>query len=154
MIKRIIIYLAFLSFTFTYSYNKKEKPNTMELKKITPNFMVINLKETVDFYTNVLGFKIKSSSTEWTHLKKGDCEIMFQPAKSLLNEFPELLTTKTGGRLTLFIQMENVSEYYTQIKNKATIIRPLGVTKYNGATEFVIQDLNGNILHFSDIVFD
>ena len=123
-------------------------------KKLTPNFMVLNLQETVDFYTKVLGFEIKTSVSEWAYLKRGNCEIMFQPAKTLLNEFPELLTTKTGGGLIIFIQLDNINKYYEQVNDKVNIIRPLGITQYNGATEFVIQDMNGNILHFSDIVFE
>lgn len=121
---------------------------------MTPNLMVTNLQATVDFYTTVLGFDVKTFFPEWAYLKKYNCEVMFQPASILLKEFPELQTTNTGGGLTLFIQLENVSTYYEQVKDRVNIIRELGVTKYNGATEFVIQDLNGNILHFSDIVFD
>lgn len=123
----------------------------MTFKKLTPNFMVENLQETLDFYTIVLGFEIKMSFTEWAYLKNGNCEIMFQPSNTLIKEFPELLTTKTGGGLTIFIQLDHVKEYYEQIKDNVNAIRPLGITEYNGANEFVIEDLNGYILHFSDV---
>lgn len=99
----------------------------MSFKKMTPNFMVLNLQETVEFYAKILGFEIKMLFPEWAYLKKGNCEIMFQPTSSLLNEFPELLTTKTGGGLTLFIQLDNITEYYEQIKEHVNVIRPLGI---------------------------
>lgn len=122
----------------------------MTLKKMTPNLMVHNLQETVEFYTTILGFEVKLSLSKWVYPKKDHSEIMFQSAKTLLSEFPELLTANArGGVLILFIQMDNINEYYEKVKDKVKIIRSPGVTPYNGANEFVIQDLNNTIFHFS-----
>lgn len=76
---------------------------------------------------------------------------MFQSTASLQQEFVQLKGRKMGGALTIWIQVENIKEYYNQIKDKVEVIKPLGVTDYNGATEFVIKDVNGFILHFSDL---
>ena len=57
-----------------------------------------------------------------------------------------------GGALTIWIQVHNIKEYYSQIKDKVEVINTLGVTEYNGATEFIILDVNGFILHFSDLI--
>lgn len=125
----------------------------MNLTKLTPNLMVSDLQAAVDFYHKVLGFEITTFSPEWAHLTKDDCEIMFQPAETLLQEFPELLSTNTGGVLTLFIRIGDVVTYFEQIKDGAHVIRPLGKTTYNGATEFVLQDPDGYLPHFSDVQF-
>ena len=115
--------------------------------------MVSNLADTIAFYKNVLSFQVKMSYDNWAYLKKGNAELMFQTNTSLQKEFPELNKQTTGGAFTIFIQLENVKELYDSISNKSIVIRPFGVTEYNGANEFVIQDLNGFILHFSDIKF-
>ena len=126
----------------------------MSIKKLTPNLIVTDVKETVDFYHRVLGFEVKTFYPEWAHLAKDDCEIMFQPAASLIKEFPELSSSTMGGSLTLFFRLDDPAALFERVKDEANIIRPLGVTSYNGATEFVVRDLNGYILHFSDVVLD
>ena len=128
------------------------------LKSLIPNLMVKDMSETITFYTKVLGFEIilaypKEGNYEWAYLRKGDANLMFQASKTLKAEFPELNTYNEGGALTLFIQMENVKDLYESIVDKSSIIRPYSVTSYNGANEFVLKDLNGFILHFSDINF-
>ena len=123
-----------------------------DFRTLTPNLMVRNMTDTIAFYKNVLGFEIKISYPEWAYLKKGNAELMFQPYTSLQKEFPELNKNVAGGALTIFIQLDNVKELYDSIADKSIIIRPFGVTAYNGANEFVIQDLNGFVLHFSDVL--
>ena len=113
--------------------------------------MVANITETIDFYVDVLGFETKISYPDWVYLKKGSAELMFQSAKTLKKEFPELKLHSTGGALTIFIQLDNVKKLFDSIHDKSCVIRPFGVTEYNGANEFVLQDLNGFILHFSDV---
>lgn len=124
------------------------------LKKISNNLMVIDVDNTITYYTNI-GFEIIDKFPEkgpayWAYLQKDGVELFFQSTETLTKEFPELENQKQGGALTLWFQVENVFEWYEEIKSKTEVIRPFGITDYNGAQEFVIKDINGFILHFSD----
>lgn len=124
------------------------------LKSIKNNLMVNNVDETLLYYTNI-GFEIIYQSPTkgpayWAYVRKDNVELFFQSKKSLTDEFPELIAQKQGGALTLWFNVENVSKWYDEIKDKTEVIRPFGITEYNGAKEFVIMDINGFILHFSD----
>ena len=116
--------------------------------------MVEDVNATLSYY-ETLGFTTKMKSPEsgvchWALVEKDGVRLMFQSATSLKKEFPELSKQSAGGALTLWIQVQQITDYYASLPEGVNVIRPLGVTEYNGATEFVIQDLNGFILHFSD----
>lgn len=164
----VLLYLvAFLPFiTFSSEGNRTgnfktknitEKP--MQLKTLTPNLMVGDVRQTVEFYTKVLGFELlqllpEKGTAHWAYVQKGSAKLMFQSAESLKAEFSVLESYPQGGAMTLFIQVEDPQKWYEAIKDKADVLKPYGVTPYNGANEFVIRDINGFILHFSDITFE
>lgn len=132
----------------------KATENKSKLLSIANNLMVPDVDKTLNYYNN-LGFETVYKSTNndiayWAYIKKDNIELFLQSTTSLTEEFPELENQKNGAALTLWIRVENIVQWYETIKNKADVIRPLGVTPYNGANEFVIQDINGFILHFSD----
>jgi lactoylglutathione lyase len=138
-------------------YQKIENP--MKVNASTPNLMVENMSQTINYYTQLLGFELihaapKQGPLQWAYVKKGKAEFMFQAKESLKAEFEELEAYDQGGALTFFIQVEDTKAWYDELKGKVNILKPYGVTAYNGANEFVIMDLNGFILHFSDIRFD
>jgi len=133
---------------------KKELLKDSVLKSISNNLMVKDVDETLTYYTNI-GFKIVHKSPEsgtayWAFVKKDQVELFFQSKTSLVEEFPELSSYEKGGALTLWFRVDNISQWYEEIKSKTEVIRPFGITPYNGAKEFVIMDINGFILHFSD----
>lgn len=133
---------------------KTEQKGASTLQSVSNTLMVNNVDETLAYYTNI-GFEILYKSpvegeAYWAYVKKDNVELFFQSKKSLTEEFPELQEYDKGGALTLWFRVENISAWYEAIKDKTKIIRPFGVTPYNGAQEFVIMDLNGFILHFSD----
>lgn len=124
------------------------------LKSISNTLMVNDVEETLSYYTN-LGFKTiykspEAGSAYWAFVKKDGVELFFQSKSSLTEEFPELENYERGGALTLWFRVDNISQWYEEIKNKTEVIRPFGITSYNGAKEFVVMDINGFILHFSD----
>ena len=128
----------------------------MELKSLTPNLMVTNVNETIDFYIKILNFELlqtvpEEGELDWGFVKKDEVMLMFQKESSIQEEYPALKGLNTGGALTLYIRVENVSEWYEKIKDQVNLIKPLNKTFY-GANEFAIQDPNGFILTFSDIL--
>ena len=128
----------------------------MELNSLTPNLMVKNVNETLDFYIDILGFKLlqtvpEQGNFDWGFVQKDSVMIMFQKDDSIREEYPELKNYKEGGALTLYIKVDELPEWYEQIKDKTNVIKPMNKTFY-GANEFAIQDPNGFILTFSDIL--
>ena len=124
------------------------------LKQLNVNLMVENVQNTLEYYEKI-GFttiqKSPSDAPQWAMVNKDNVSLMFQSETSLVAEFPQLEGQINGKPLTLWIQVEDITKYYEQIKDKAKLVKALGVTEYNGATEFVIEDNNGFILHFSNL---
>ena len=68
----------------------------MEYKSLSPNIGVKNVEETVQFYTEILGFKLAMSvsssdgdSLLWAMVVNGRAKLMFQDAESLLEDADE-----------------------------------------------------------------
>lgn len=123
------------------------------MKSLTPNLIVHDVNQTVNFYSNVLGFELKMSVPEtgryeWAMMSEGDALIMFQEAASLKKEYPEFDDTTVGGGATLYIKVDDVDGLLEKINHKAEIIKEKHVTFY-GSKEFAIKDNNGYILVFA-----
>ena len=126
----------------------------MSLKKLTPNIMVEDVNNTIEFYQKLLGFEVLVTVPEegqfaWAMLKRDMVEIMFQSRTSLGEEIPALQQKEIGGSLTFYIEVEDVEGLHEHLKGGVTIVQDMHKTFY-GAQEFAIQDCNGFILTFSE----
>lgn len=123
-------------------------------KTITTNIMVKNVKETIKFYEEKLGFqKILSVPEEgeilnFAILNKDKISIMIQEQKNLIEEYSTLKTDEIVPTFTLFITVADVSVVYNELKDRVKIAKELHKTFY-GKDEFAIFDNNGNILTIS-----
>ena len=121
---------------------------------ITTNIMVKNVKETIKFYEEKLGFQKVLSVPEngekldFAIIAKDKISIMFQEQENLLEEYPSLKTNEIIPTFTLFITVENVEQLYNELSGKVKIAKELHQTFY-GKDEFAIFDNNGNILTIS-----
>lgn len=121
---------------------------------ITTNIMVKDVKETIKFYEEKLGFKKILSVPEggeilnFAILNKDKISIMLQEQNNLIEEYPTLKTDKIVPTFTLFITVDDVITNYNNIKDKVKIAKELHKTFY-GKDEFAIFDNNGNILTIS-----
>ncbi len=121
---------------------------------ITTNIMVKNVKETIKFYEEKLGFqKVLSVPEEgeilnFAILNKDKISIMIQEQKNLLEEYSTLKTDEIVPTFTLFITVDDVLKMYNELKDKVKIAKELHKTFY-GKDEFAIFDNNGNILTIS-----
>ena len=121
---------------------------------ITTNIMVKNVKETIQFYEEKLGFKKVLSVPEkgeilnFAILNKDKISIMLQEQENLISEYPTLRTNEIVPTFTLFITVNDVLEIYNELKNTVKIAKELHKTFY-GKDEFAIFDNNGNILTIS-----
>ncbi len=126
----------------------------MTLQKLTPNMMVENVNETVNFYRDVLGFNLvmnvpDSGSFDWALMKRGEVEMMFQARASLTEDLPLFKELPLGGALTFYIDMRGVDALYDQIRSQVTVVRD-PQTIFYGTREFTIEDCNGFILTFAE----
>ena len=115
----------------------------MKLDKLTPMLYTTDLKETVDFYVQTLGFKCKSFEIEWgwASVFIDNIEIMF----SLPNDhIPFDKPTFTGS---FYFKTEQVDELWNNIKDKSNVAYPVENFDY-GMREFAIHDNNGYLLQF------
>jgi uncharacterized glyoxalase superfamily protein PhnB len=127
--------------------------------------MVEDVNRTVEFYQEVLGFEFvmgvieelqelltayqQDRSLDYAMMKCGNVEMMFQAKRSLAEALPLLRGREIGGTLTLYMELDSVSELYVRIKDKVTIVKDLHTTFY-GMQEFYIEDCNGYILTFAE----
>ena len=127
----------------------------MALKSLTPNLMVNDVEETIEYYTDVLGFTLlrtvpETGNLNWAMVKLNEVVIMFQSTTSLKSDLPRLKGEKPGGGLTFYIKVDGVSELYGQLTdNDVEIISDLESTFYD-TLEFSIVDVNGYVLTFSE----
>lgn len=123
-------------------------------ENITANIMVKNVKETINFYIEVLGFlKVLSvpeagDNLNFAIVSKDKVMIMFQEQQNLLAEYPTLKNGEVIPTFTLFITVNDINGLYQELKNKVSFASDLHKTFY-GKDEFAIFDNNGNVLTLS-----
>ena len=127
----------------------------MTLNSLTPNLMVNDVEQTIEYYTDILGFTVlmtvpETGKLDWAMVKRNDVVIMFQTKKSLSSELPRLAGEKPGGGLTFYIRVDRITELHEELfNNEVEIISELESTFYN-TIEFSVVDLNGYVLTFSE----
>lgn len=138
----------------------------LEAQTITPNLMVNNVTETVNFYVNQLGFTLNMSVNHdksgfhqelqdeeyiWAQLLNGSVEIMVQRRDSFEEDVPAISGATIGAAATFYMRVANVDALYEQYQQAdIEIVKPIDTTWY-GMKEFYIKDNNGYILCFAEM---
>ncbi|MGH1541363.1 MAG: VOC family protein [Arenicella sp.] len=140
---------------------------SLNAETLVPNLMVDNITDTVDFYTNKLGFRLNMSVTEdktgfhdqlqsdkdyiWAHVINGPVEIMLQRRDSFERDVPALQGADIGAAATIYIRVKQVSSLFQQYTDAGIdVVKPLQTTWY-GMKEFYITDNNGYVLCFGEM---
>ena len=115
----------------------------MKALKLTPMLWTENLQETIDFYTNTLGFICDDKNDEWgwAAMHHGDIDVMV--AKP--NEHTPYDKIMFSG--SFYFTLENVNELWEELKDKCTIAYPIENFEWE-MREFAIFDNNGYMLQF------
>jgi uncharacterized glyoxalase superfamily protein PhnB len=121
------------------------------MEHFIPNFFVENIEQS-ELYYKKIGFETIQAVPEnkpynWLMMQKENATIMFQTLESVANELPQV-KNKIGGAVLFYIQVKEIRFFFEEIKNVVTVVKPLHKTFY-GATEFMIEDLNGYLLSFA-----
>ena len=115
----------------------------MELQALTPMLWVDDVKTTIDYYVNTLGFICGNYMPEWgwAIASRDKVKIMFaKPTEHISYDKPQF----TGS---FYLYTDNVDAWWKELKNKADIFYPIADFDY-GMREFAIKDCNGYILQF------
>jgi lactoylglutathione lyase len=166
MSKRALVILSILLVATVWAHQSGVSPEKGErmYNKITVNMMVDSVNQTLDFYEQVLGFKLVMGVPEnsqqvvttrdvntplgFAIIKYHNVELMLQSQESLSKELPVFKNQPVGGSVTLYIEVARVKKLYENLKDKVTILKDLHATFY-GKQEFYIRDCNGYVLTFA-----
>jgi len=135
------------------------------MKKLTPNMAVKDVRETVNYYVDNLGFKLvmavnddKSAMGDelvegkeyiWANVMCGDVGFMFQKEDSFVADIGEIYS-EIGSSSTYYMEIENIDAFYETLKDKVEVVKEIDNVWY-GAREFYIRDCNGYVLGFSEM---
>jgi uncharacterized glyoxalase superfamily protein PhnB len=124
----------------------------MKIEALTPNLKVENIKNTLNFYKEILDFQVVMVLPEkepiWALLQNNGFTIMFQQKKSFEEECPHLEKIQ-GGSFFLYIKISQLDSFYQNIKDKVKIMKHPHVTSYK-MKELAIEDCNGYFLVFAE----
>lgn len=137
----------------------------MGFKILTPNFSVRNVKESVIFYQNILGFKLEIAVPNGTNsmeneiqdakeystamMKKDDVFVMFIESNSFEKDTQAFNGITQGASVLFYVDVSGIDDLYNGLKGKAEIEKEIETTWY-GMREFYIKDCNGYVLGFGE----
>ncbi len=136
------------------------------IQTFVPNLMVSDVRKSVVYYQNILGFDLTFAvSTEgkrtvtdlskddstliYAQMKCGDAEVMFQEKESFTEDIPGVQTKIIGGSVSFYCLVEGIEELFKKIKNQVTVTKK-PETSWYGMREFFILDCNGYSLGFAE----
>ena len=119
----------------------------MPFHEVTPMLWVPDVKQTVKFYTEILGFTCDNFSEEqnWASVSRDTVVFMLAvPNENVTYEGP----TFTGS---FYIRVDAVDDLWNELKDKTEVVYPIDSFDY-GMREFAIKDSNGFMLQFGQEV--
>ena len=118
---------------------------------LSPTLAVRDMKKTIDFYKNSLGFRIgmlfpDADNPEYADLSKDGMILMFIPAANLGIGNDE----KLGTGVNLYLEIDgDIDEYYAELKEKGVEIAVDIKDEPFGIRDFTIKDIDGYQLTFN-----
>lgn len=137
----------------------------MRFNNLAPNFSVRDVKESVMFYQNVLGFKLEIAVPDGTNsieneihnekeystamMKKDDVFVMLIKHDHFEKDTKAFQGSTKGASVLFYIDVSGIDDLYINLKEKVDIEKELETTWY-GMREFYIRDCNGYVLGFGE----
>jgi uncharacterized glyoxalase superfamily protein PhnB len=116
----------------------------MKVTHLFPMLATENLAQTIEFYTQNLGFECQGKYPEenpcWASLCQGNVEIAFNLSNAYTAFEKPLLTG------SIYLNVENIDELWEKLKDTVEIVYPIENFDY-GMREFGIRDCNGYVLN-------
>ncbi len=137
----------------------------MDFNCLIPELRVFNLEKSIQFYTQILGFKIEYSRSDFAMLVLGKCQIMLQqltlPSQIGSWNVTDDMTYPLGRGINFQIILPDISKIYFTIKeNNIKTFIDLIISDYkenninNHVLEFLVQDPDGYLLRFQQDIED
>jgi len=120
---------------------------------LSPTLAVRNMKETIEFYKNSLGFKLgmvfpDADNPEYADLSKDGMVLMFIPAENLGIGSEE----KLGIGVNLYMQIDgDIDKYYRELKKRGVRVAVEIKDEPYGIRDFTVEDVNGYKLIFNQV---
>jgi len=120
---------------------------------ISPTLAVRNMKETIQFYRDSLGFKMgmafpDADNPEYADLSKDGIVVMFVPAKNVGIGSRQRL----GIGVNLYMQIDgDIDEYCNELKSKGVKVVVDIKDEPFGIRDFTVEDINGYRLTFNQV---
>ena len=137
----------------------------MKVNKLTPNFEVSDIKQTVEFYTENFGFRLIMAVSEkqdgideilvndkeyvYAMMVKDSVELMFQRSDSFKEDVIFSKDLPIGASVSFYIAIEGIQSFYEVLKRNYLQITDIKTTWY-GMQEFYVKDINGYIIGFAE----
>ncbi len=137
----------------------------MKYKSLSPNLAVRDIRESLNFYINKLGFKLlmavpSSQDTVDLELKadsdyvyamitKDGVQLMLQEQQSFQQDVSLVEDLEIRASILLYIEVEGIEELHSELKNKELELTALKTTWY-GMKEFYLKDIDGYMLAFAE----
>jgi len=118
---------------------------------ISPTLAARNMKQTIQFYRDSLGFKMgmafpDAGNPEYADLSKDGMVIMLIPATNIGIGAKE----KLGIGVNLYLQIDgDIDEYYSELRNKGVKIVVDIKDEPFGIRDFTVEDIDGYKLTFN-----
>lgn len=129
---------------------------SVTLTGLVPSLQANSISETMEFYTDVLGFEVTGKYPEggeptWCSVEHGKARIMFWEGHEHDaddhqhddHDHPHT-PTMTGA---LYMYPDDVDAFWERLKDRVDVAWPLQDMDY-GMREFAVQDCNGYIVSF------
>jgi uncharacterized glyoxalase superfamily protein PhnB len=116
----------------------------MRFERLTPMIWTNELKGTVDFYSQVLGFEIDEYREDWNwaHLHRDQAAIMI--VRRQVDDYYDGQPKYTGS---FYHYVDEIDELWNEVKEKARIAYPIANLPHY-MREFAVLDNNGYLLQF------
>ncbi len=120
---------------------------------ISPTLAARNMKETIDFYKNSLGFQVgvcfpDASKPEYADISKDGMVLMFIPDQNCGIGSEE----KLGVGVNIYMQIDgDIDEYYAELKKRGVRIAVDIKDEPYGIRDFTVEDINGYRLTFNQL---
>ncbi len=137
----------------------------MRFNKLAPNFSVRDIKESVNFYQDILGFTLEIAVPDGTcsiekeiqdekeystaMVKKDDVFVMLIKHDRFEKDTKAFKGITKGASVLFYIDVSGIDDLYINLKEKVEIEKELETTWY-GMREFYIRDCNGYVLGFGE----
>ena len=122
----------------------------MKLRDLIPMLETNDLKESIGFYEDVLGFTCRGTHPNeeepfWASMSRDSVTLM------LVARSPHSKVERASMTGSLYLYPDNVDEAWTELKDKAQVSYSIETFDY-GMREFGVLDCNGYLLQFGQDV--